>query len=289
MAIDANAVGKRFGERTIEVTARQLLAYAGGIGATDAVTFDDSRPGGLIAVPQFCVSFEWPVVSDSRRAEVLGLSGEEQRGVLHVGQDSIFHDVIRPGRKIRSWATVVEVRATRAGAITVCKVESVDANSGVPIVTTWNAALVPGGSVEGEDRSIDPAPVIDVKQPVRIDRVSAPIARELPHIYSECADIWNPIHTERRVALSVGLPDIILHGTATWAIAGRQLVSYYAGNDCRRLRRLSGRFRAMVVPGTFVDIEHGKISSDSTQVAYRVSNSDGEPAVTDGFAEFAAT
>ena len=41
----------------------------------------------------------------------------------------------------------------------------------------------------------------------------------LAHVYTECARIWNPIHTDRAVARAAGLPDIILHGTATLALA----------------------------------------------------------------------
>ena len=70
----------------------------------------------------------------------------------------------------------------------------------------------------------------------RCTRTAVPIAREMPHAYTECASIWNPIHTERAVALGAGLPDIILHGTATWALAGRELIRKRAGGDPTRLR-----------------------------------------------------
>src|SRR4029077_6419959 len=45
------------------------------------------------------------------------------------------------------------------------------------------------------------------------------ISPTLAHVYTECARIWNPIHTDRAVARAAGLPDIILHGTATLALA----------------------------------------------------------------------
>ena len=38
------------------------------------------------------------------------------------------------------------------------------------------------------------------------------------HVYTECARIWNPIHTDVAYARAAGLPDIILHGTATLAL-----------------------------------------------------------------------
>ena len=78
----------------------------------------------------------------------------------------------------------------------------------------------------------------------------------MPHVYTECARIWNPIHTERDVALRAGLPDIILHGTATWALAGREVLRAYGDGDPARLKRLHGRFTAMVIPGTSIVVEH---------------------------------
>ena len=44
------------------------------------------------------------------------------------------------------------------------------------------------------------------------ERVEVPY--HLGHVYTECARIWNPIHTDLAVARAAGLPGPILHGTA---------------------------------------------------------------------------
>jgi acyl dehydratase len=115
-----------------------------------------------------------------------------------------------------------------------------------------------------------------------VDAVVLAIPREMPHVYTECASIWNPIHTERAVALAAGLPDIILHGTATWALAGREVLRLYADSDPRRLRRLHGRFRGMVFPGTEIRIEHQRDASGA--IHFVVRNHRGEPAIDQGLA-----
>jgi len=46
-----------------------------------------------------------------------------------------------------------------------------------------------------------------------------PIPATLAHVYTECARIWNPIHTDPAVARQAGLSAILLHGTATLALA----------------------------------------------------------------------
>jgi acyl dehydratase len=80
-----------------------------------------------------------------------------------------------------------------------------------------------------EARALDP---LDVQPPgPAAEAVTIPIPKQMPHVHSECAGVWNPIHTERAVALAAGLPDIILHDTATWALTGLILLSRYCDDD----------------------------------------------------------
>jgi len=73
-----------------------------------------------------------------------------------------------------------------------------------------------------------------------------PIARTLAHVYTECARIWNPIHTDRAVARGAGQPDIILHGTATLALAVSQALRQDTRGAARPVRSIACRFGAMV-------------------------------------------
>ena len=49
------------------------------------------------------------------------------------------------------------------------------------------------------------------------NEIRVPIGAGAAHVYTECARIWNPIHTDTAVTAKAGLPGIILHGTATLA------------------------------------------------------------------------
>src|SRR6185295_14411140 len=82
-----------------------------------------------------------------------------------------------------------------------------------------------------------------------------PLERDLPligtlsvaatagHVYTECARIWNPIHTDPEYARAAGLPGIILHGTATLALSVSRLT--------KAAKRVRCRFAGMVLmPGT---------------------------------------
>ena len=289
MPVLASAVGARLAPREVEVSARQLLAYAAGVGEIDPVYFDDARDGGIVAPPAFCVSLEWPVVRTPRGDNVFGAAPDELLRGVHASQDSIFHRLVRPGDKLRVGGTVVAIRATRAGALVLSKLSTVDAESGEPVVSSWYGSIFRGVEVEGEVAALEvPPPLRTVAlDSGPVESVQLPIAREAPHVYSECADIWNPIHTERQVALAAGLPDIILHGTASWALAAREIVRRRCDGDPTRLARLHGRFSAMVIPGTKITLEIG--ATGAGVVPFAVRNADGDPALAGGIAEIVAT
>ena len=108
------------------------------------------------------------------------------------------------------------------------------------------------------------------------------IPRSLPHVYSECASIWNPIHTERAFALASGLPDIILHGTCTWAMAMQRLAAACGRTGVLPFRRFAARFSRMVIPGHPVLLEHSADFGDGA--SFVVRNHLGMPALTQGVA-----
>jgi len=64
--------------------------------------------------------------------------------------------------------------------------------------------------------------------------------------YAGASGDFNPIHTNERIAKSVGLPNVIAHGMYTMAQAGRYATEL-ADGDPGRITEFSVRFSAMVV------------------------------------------
>lgn len=282
MPVQTSAVGAKLDVVEIEMTARKTLAYAAGIMDTSAEVFDDDRAGGIIVPPPFVVSPEWPVVSGPKVNEAFGISLAERRRGVHYIQDSEFHVPIRPGMKLRTEGTVVCVRRSRAGTLTQSKLTTVERDSGQLLATSWTSSILRGVDVEGEDAVAETPPALPESSGEAMEEIEIFIPREMPHNYTECADIWNPIHTEREEALAAGLPDIILHGTATWALAGREVIRVCCGGDPARLKRLYGRFTAMVIPGTSIRVTLEEPKDGA--VGFTVFNAEGEKAITGGVA-----
>jgi acyl dehydratase len=249
---------------------------------SDPAVFDDARDD-LMAPPPLCVRFEWPVVSDRALRAGYGAEAAELLRGVHAQQDSIFHRPVRAGDRLTTDGQIIAVEGTRAGARTLMRLDTRDA-AGRPVVTSYTTSIFRGVAVSGPNIVLARAPSLPAGTRRRGDRTTIAVAREFPHVYTECAAIWNPIHTERRVALRAGLPDIIVHGTATWALAARELILCYAPGRPERLRRLSGRFNGMAIPGHPLTLEHGELSSGV--VWFEVRSHRDQPVLSDGIAIF---
>jgi acyl dehydratase len=290
MPINATALSQSAGESTLDVTARLTMAYAAGVEAEDACYLDDLRPGGVVAPPPFCVSLEWPVVIGSRQREITGTSPQEAWGGIHVQQDSTFHRAVRPGDRLVTSGRIVKLKPTSAGTLVVLRLDTRDARSGQPAVTSFSSTIFLRIPFEGTPGTLEEPPALRAEAAIGVPvqgGVALPTSRRMAHVYTECAGIWNPIHTERRVAQEQQLPDVILHGTCTWALAGMELIRRCAGGDPLRLRRLAGRFHGMVIPGTTIGLEYGAQPGAPDKVQFTVTNARGELAVSHGIAEFA--
>jgi acyl dehydratase len=60
---------------------------------------------------------------------------------------------------------------------------------------------------------------------------------------------YNPLHIDPEVAKAGGFDRPILHGLATYGVAGRAVLAALCGNDPARLKRLDARFASPVFPG----------------------------------------
>ena len=90
-------------------------------------------------------------------------------------------------------------------------------------------------------------------------------------IYRLSGDV-NPLHAEPEFAKAAGFPRPILHGLATFGVAGHALLKSVCGYDPARLTAIAGRFSAPVYPGETIRTEiwrDGKVVSFRARVVER--------------------
>ena len=284
MPISTTLVGESLGRCDTLVTARRMLAYAAAVGELAPQCFDDLHPD-FMAPPALCVAIEWPLlIAPQNLARITADAGEAAR-VIHVIQDSHFHRPVRSGDRLTTEGVIHAVWRSKVGASVASELRTVDADAR-PVVTSWLESVYRGVEVAGADRPPARPAVVPVDERTEHTLVvNVPTDPAMAHVYSECSGIWNPIHTERRVARALGLPDRILHGTASWALAGREIVRLVGGADSRRLRRLRGRFAAMAVAGAPLELRLSVSRQvGQQQVSFSLLDPDGRSVIADGLA-----
>ncbi len=292
MPINPDALGAS-ASLSQQVDTRWVLSYAAGLGLTDRLYLDDAQADGPFVVPMFCVCLEWEAALKTRNA-LLRLDETELRRAVHVWQDSRFVSPIRAGMVVSTSSEVVHMRRTSAGTYVLIRYRSSERSSGTLLVDSLSGTMFRGVSIAGDHEVLgeDPRPrtSVSAQGAVLADAVLAeflmPIDAGLPHVYTECARIWNPIHTEERVARSAGLSGILLHGTATWAFAAKAIAQGLEGAEgLRRLRRLQGEFKRPVAP--LDTLRMRALRRDGDEIAFDVLTGSGDQAMSAGLASFA--
>jgi acyl dehydratase len=284
MPISSEIVG-RVGEPVVHtIDARWTMAYSACLGDLAPAYLDTRVRPDVLAHPLFPVCYEWPLFLDPR-CMPNDLPGEERVRGVHFTHDVTLHRPLRAGLELTTQATLVKLEARRSGAYQLARLDTVD-SAGDAISTTWYGMLLRGVEVVGGDRALDDAgPTVQAIPDRDIDQESfgehsIPIAANAALVYTECARIWNPIHTDAAVAEAAGLPEPILHGTATLALAVSRVVDECLGGDAERVVRIAGRFGAMVrIPSTLT-LHIGPLQNDC--VRFEVLEPGGGRAIRDG-------
>lgn len=286
MPISSEIVG-RIGEPVVQtIDSRWTMAYAACLGDLAPAYLDTRVRPDVLAHPLFPVCYEWPLFLDPR-CMPNDLSGEERVRGVHFTHDVTLHRPIRAGMELTTQATLVKVEARRSGAYQLARLDTVD-SAGDAVSTTWYGMLLRGVEVEGGDRTLADAgstmeapPALDIEAGGEsFKEYSIPIAANAALVYTECARIWNPIHTDAAVAEAAGLPEPILHGTATLALAVSRVVAECFGGDAERVVRIAGRFGAMVRMPSTLSLRVGSVQGDS--VRFEVLEPGGGRAIRDG-------
>jgi acyl dehydratase len=81
-----------------------------------------------------------------------------------------------------------------------------------------------------------------------------PTRPEMALLYRWNADL-NPLHADPKIAAQAGYAKPILHGLATFGVAGHAILKTMCGYDPARFRSIAGRFSAPVYPGETIRTE----------------------------------
>ena len=257
MNISSAIVGREVGPDEQHIDKRWLMAYNAALGEVSDTPH-----------PLFPVCYEWPATHALRVATGLH---EVNARLVHAQHDLVLHRQVLPGDVLRVRAKVVAATQRGPGAFVVFRLEAHAGDE--PVSTTHYGMLYRGVALEDGDRG-------EVDDPPKHDR-ELPVAGTLDvpatagHVYTECARIWNPIHTDPEYARAAGLPGIILHGTATLALSVSRLTKI--------AKRVRCRFAGMVpMPSTLTVHASPHLSPEGDELLFETRDARGQAVIERG-------
>ena len=175
--------------------------------------------------------------------------------VVHGEQAFVLHRPVAPHGAVIGRNRIVEVidKGEGKGALIFSERQVIDKASGDVIATLKQTTFCRAdGGFGGPPRQAPPPHPIPDRAPDLV--CDLPTRPEMALIYRLSGDI-NPLHAEPEFASAAGFPRPILHGLASFGVAGRALLKSICGYDPSRLTVMAGRFSAPVYPGETIRTE----------------------------------
>ena len=233
---------------------RDCIVYALGVGLgqdplnEDELTFVYEK--NLKVLPTFAVTLAYAAYF-LRRPD-LGVTWSH---VVHGEQGLVLHEPVKPEGTVIGHTRIVDVvdKGADKGALVQTERTIVDKASGALLATiTHNVFCRADGGFGGPKRDTPPPHVLPGRAPDAV--VDLPTRPETALLYRLSGDV-NALHVDPATARAAGFPRPILHGLATFGVAGHALLRNVCGYDPARLTAMSCRFSAPAYPGETIRTE----------------------------------
>jgi len=267
--IDYHALkARRFPELAASYGARDTMLYALGVGygsdPADERQLAFVYEKALRAAPTLPVVLAYPGFW-VKEAD----TGIDWVRVLHGEQSLELHRPLAPQGKVmgRTRVKALVDKGRDKGALLVHERKLYD-EAGELLATVESTSFCrgdggfserPGNGPRGGDPAPPPPPATpDTAPDIACDLPTAPQAAL---VYRLSGD-YNPLHAEPAVAKAAGFERPILHGLATYGVAGHAILRSCCDYDPARLKSLAVRFSAPVYPGETIRTEIWRKGND---------------------------
>ncbi|HEY6833863.1 MAG TPA: MaoC/PaaZ C-terminal domain-containing protein [Pseudolabrys sp.] len=205
---------------------------------------------------------------------------------VHGEQGLILHEPVAPQGTVIGRNRIVDVvdKGAGKGALVYSECQVIDKVSGRLLATLQQTTFCRADGGFGGPRRETPAPHA-LPQRAPDFTCDLPTRPEMALIYRLSGDI-NPLHVDPDFARAGGFPRPILHGLATFGVAGHALLKTVCDYQPQRMTAMSGRFSAPVFPGETIRTEiwrDGGVVSFCARVVERdvIAINNGRAEITD--------
>ncbi|CAB3722383.1 MaoC/PaaZ C-terminal domain-containing protein [Paraburkholderia rhynchosiae] len=262
---------------TQSYSERDVMLYALGLGIgsdpLDAAQLRYVYEKELQALPTCAAAFAWPKswMRDPR-------AGVDYLKLVHGEQDVRFLRPMPTAATIvsKTRVSLVSDKGAGKGAIVELKRDLLEQGSGERLAEVRQVSFLRGdGGFSVETGISDPPPEALPSVPERApdSEFEFSTSPQAALIYRLSGDS-NPLHADPEVATKAGFRQPILHGLATYGIAGYAALRTCAGNDASRLKRLALRLTSPVYPGETIRFQLWRESDARFHLRARVDARD---------------
>lgn len=193
-------------------------------------------------------------------------TGIDFRTVVHGEQGVVLHRQLEPRGHMVATTRITDVldKGPGKGALVYTERRIVDKASGELCASVTETAFCRSdGGFGGPQRATNK--LQDMPERAADHVCDFPTRPEAALVYRLSGDL-NPLHVEPAAARAAGYERPILHGLATFGVAGLALLRTYCHYDPARLTSIAARFTAPVLPGDTIRTEMWK---DALGVTFR--------------------
>ena len=240
MPLNVDAISKKIGPLTKDYTWKDVILYALGIGA-GFHELDYTYEKRLKVIPTFSIA----MIFDFFR-EVAAASNINIAGVLHVGQDIIFHNPMPTSGTLTTEGMITNYydKGTK-GALVLAQSETSHSTGEklfTSIITLFGRLDGGFGGKNAPHETLD----FPDREPDFI-AVATP-SPDQPLLYRLSGDTFR-LHVDAEFARMVGFERPIMHGLCTYGFACRALMTSLTPGNPGKVRRLACRFLQALYPG----------------------------------------
>ncbi len=278
MPINPDAAGLK-GDKTTRRswTSKDALLYALGVGGgVDELAFTTENTKDL---PQRVLP-TMAVVLGGGGVPFVKIGTFNAALMLHGAQGIELYDEIPPEGEIESTGSIGAIYDKGKGATVELISESVNAETGKPLLKTVMTAFFRGEGGFGGDRG--PPPSWELPDRKADHEVTYETRMDQPLIYRLSGD-RNPLHSDPSFAKLGGFDRPILHGLCSYGFTGRALLHAVCAGGPARFKAMDARFSKPVMPGDDLTVS---MWVDGGECQFRTTNQDGTVVIDQGVFRF---
>ncbi len=278
LTISSSFVHANIKDFTYSVDKNDVARY------NDAVK-NNKRPASSVnnnLHPVFFTKISWQIIENLNEFLEAPIDDRILKTIVHQSEYITFHAEIKLPAKINVQSKIWSIKAHKKGTKILIKFDYYSDNE--LIATEFSGGLLFGVKCKGESKSLGILPVSERINVPEIWRKNIDIDKLLPYTYAEKTGIDAPIHTNPKFAKSIGLPDIILQGTCTFAKAVNLILAEEFDNNSYQIKSVSAKFTDMLVVPNKITVR--LLKKENKILKFDVLNKEGKTVIKGGEISF---